>query len=126
MHATATTRSARTTCAAAMASTPSGSPRKRRSAPRSARVAGLDSPQENDMTRILVAASFLLAACAADTVGDPVGSVAAPIGAGTFEEVTGFGSNPGALKMFRYVPTPAPTGAAPLVVALHACSQGAL
>lgn len=39
-------------------------------------------------------------------------------------EVTGFGSNPGNLRMFKYVPAGLPT-AAPLVVALHGCAQGA-
>ena len=40
-------------------------------------------------------------------------------------EVTSFGSNPGALKMFQYVPTGLPAGA-PLVVAMHGCTQSAL
>lgn len=40
-------------------------------------------------------------------------------------EVTGFGSNPGALKMFRYAPAGLPAGR-PLVVALHGCTQNAL
>lgn len=39
-------------------------------------------------------------------------------------EVTGFGSNPGQLRMFRHVPAGLPSGA-PLVVALHGCSQTA-
>lgn len=39
-------------------------------------------------------------------------------------EVTGFGSNPGNLRMFKYVPTGLPAGA-PLVVALHGCAQSA-
>jgi poly(hydroxyalkanoate) depolymerase family esterase len=38
--------------------------------------------------------------------------------------VASFGSNPGNLKMYRYVPTGAPKGA-PLVVALHGCTQKA-
>jgi poly(3-hydroxybutyrate) depolymerase len=44
--------------------------------------------------------------------------------AGTITEVTGFGSNPGNLKMFKYVPDDLPTPA-PLVVALHGCLQNA-
>ncbi|MFD8573067.1 PHB depolymerase family esterase [Streptomyces sp. NPDC059639] len=40
------------------------------------------------------------------------------------QEVTGFGSNPGALKMFRYVPDGLPSGR-PVVVALHGCTQNA-
>src|SRR4051794_5162172 len=39
-------------------------------------------------------------------------------------EVTGFGSNPGALRMYSYVPSGLPAGA-PLVVALHGCTQSA-
>ncbi|SOD50898.1 extracellular catalytic domain type 1 short-chain-length polyhydroxyalkanoate depolymerase [Pseudoxanthomonas wuyuanensis] len=47
---------------------------------------------------------------------------AAPVLAQT--EVTGFGSNPGNLRMFKYVPPGLPAGA-PLVVALHGCAQSA-
>lgn len=47
---------------------------------------------------------------------------AAPASAQT--EVTGFGSNPGNLRMFKFVPTGLPVSA-PLVVALHGCSQSA-
>lgn len=39
-------------------------------------------------------------------------------------EVTGFGSNPGNLRMFKYVPPGLPANA-PLVVAMHGCSQNA-
>ncbi|MFL6140856.1 MAG: alpha/beta hydrolase family esterase [Labedaea sp.] len=45
-----------------------------------------------------------------------------PAAAATVTEVTGFGTNPGALRMFRYVPTGLPAGR-PLVVALHGCTQ---
>ncbi|MEC7521099.1 MAG: PHB depolymerase family esterase [Myxococcota bacterium] len=44
-------------------------------------------------------------------------------GAGTFERVTAFGANPGGLEMHRYVPSPAPSGPAPVVFALHGCTQ---
>jgi poly(hydroxyalkanoate) depolymerase family esterase len=44
--------------------------------------------------------------------------------AGTFQEVTGFGSNPGNLRMTTYIPDNLPP-AAPLVVALHGCTQSA-
>lgn len=44
--------------------------------------------------------------------------------AGRLEEVTGFGSNPGRLRMFRYVPPQLPKKA-PLVVVLHGCRQNA-
>lgn len=49
-------------------------------------------------------------------------SLATPAWAQT--EVTGFGSNPGNLRMFKYVPAGLPANA-PLVVALHGCSQSA-
>ncbi|WP_082578417.1 PHB depolymerase family esterase [Lysobacter sp. Root690] len=39
-------------------------------------------------------------------------------------EVTGFGSNPGNLRMFKYLPPDLPANA-PLVVAMHGCSQSA-
>lgn len=48
--------------------------------------------------------------------------VASPARAQT--EVTGFGSNPGNLRMFKYVPAGLPAGS-PLVVALHGCAQSA-
>ncbi|MGW0561553.1 extracellular catalytic domain type 1 short-chain-length polyhydroxyalkanoate depolymerase [Streptomyces sp. NPDC003016] len=44
--------------------------------------------------------------------------------AASLTEVTGFGTNPGNLRMFRYVPDGLPTGR-PLVVALHGCTQSA-
>ncbi|WP_093802808.1 PHB depolymerase family esterase [Streptomyces sp. Wb2n-11] len=44
--------------------------------------------------------------------------------AASLTEVTGFGTNPGNLRMFRYVPDGLPAGR-PLVVALHGCTQSA-
>ncbi|ONI91321.1 esterase [Saccharothrix sp. ALI-22-I] len=44
--------------------------------------------------------------------------------AASVTEVPAFGSNPGNLKMFRYVPDGLPAGR-PLVVVLHGCSQDA-
>jgi poly(hydroxyalkanoate) depolymerase family esterase len=44
--------------------------------------------------------------------------------AGTVVEVTNFGSNPGNLKMYRYVPTSL-ASPAPVVVAMHGCWQSA-
>ncbi len=43
---------------------------------------------------------------------------------GTYQQVTGFGSNPGNLAMYEYTPANLPPGA-PLVVALHGCTQTA-
>lgn len=49
-------------------------------------------------------------------------AASAPLSAQT--EVTGFGTNPGNLRMFKYVPAGLPADA-PLVVAMHGCSQTA-
>ncbi len=43
---------------------------------------------------------------------------------GRLQELTAFGANPGSLRMFVYVPEGLPR-LAPLVVALHGCSQSA-
>jgi poly(hydroxyalkanoate) depolymerase family esterase len=48
-----------------------------------------------------------------------------PASAATVSEVTGFGGNPGALRMFRYVPDGLPSGR-PIVVAMHGCTQDAV
>ncbi|MDT9701572.1 PHB depolymerase family esterase [Streptomyces sp. P17] len=47
-----------------------------------------------------------------------------PASAASPQEVTGFGTNPGALRMFRYVPDGLPAGR-PVVVAMHGCTQNA-
>ena len=44
--------------------------------------------------------------------------------AGTFAEVQGFGTNPGNLRMFTYVPDDL-AAPAPLVVVMHGCNQSA-
>lgn len=44
---------------------------------------------------------------------------------GGISEVTGFGSNPGALTMRLYTPRRVPAAGAPLVVVLHGCGQDA-
>jgi hypothetical protein len=44
--------------------------------------------------------------------------------AATLTQVTGFGSNPGALRMYSYVPDGLPAGR-PMIVALHGCTQSA-
>lgn len=54
--------------------------------------------------------------------GEPVGTTSSAVS--TLEQVTSFGSNPGNLQMFRYVPTTMPAHA-PLVVMLHGCTQTA-
>lgn len=50
--------------------------------------------------------------------------VSATPAAAAVEPVPSFGSNPGNLKMYRYVPAGLPTGR-PVVVALHGCTQNA-
>lgn len=66
----------------------------------------------------LAAAAVLTAVLAVTTGTAPMAAAA------SLEEVTGFGSNPGNLQMFRYVPNGLPAGR-PLVVALHGCTQSA-
>jgi poly(hydroxyalkanoate) depolymerase family esterase len=65
----------------------------------------------------------LTAACATEPRDDgpPVVSVSQAV---TLTQVTSFGSNPGALKMFQYVPAGLASGA-PLVVAMHGCTESA-
>src|ERR1044071_4879888 len=72
---------------------------------------------------VLPSASVLVlaSACAAPPDDPPVSGVAQAV---TLPEVTGFGSNPGALKMFTFVPSGLPSGA-PLVVVLHGCTESA-
>jgi poly(hydroxyalkanoate) depolymerase family esterase len=62
---------------------------------------------------LAVVAAVLLATVAAATPA-----------AAAVEPVPSFGSNPGNLKMYRYVPAGLPTGR-PVVVALHGCTQNA-
>ena len=49
---------------------------------------------------------------------------ASPAQAVTIHQVSSFGSNPGALNMYTYVPSSLPSNA-PLVVAMHGCTQSA-
>jgi poly(hydroxyalkanoate) depolymerase family esterase len=51
-------------------------------------------------------------------------ATASPGVAGSLIETTGFGSNPGNLRMFKYIPNNAQSSL-PLVVALHGCTQNA-
>ncbi|WP_447006736.1 extracellular catalytic domain type 1 short-chain-length polyhydroxyalkanoate depolymerase [Saccharothrix isguenensis] len=67
----------------------------------------------------LIAALAVLAVVALSAV-----STSRPARAATVQEVTGFGSNPGNLQMFRYVPTGL-GGGRPVVVAMHGCTQNA-
>ncbi|NOU30172.1 MAG: PHB depolymerase family esterase [Polyangiaceae bacterium] len=65
----------------------------------------------------------LIAACSAEApdatdLGRQTMALSAPV------EVTGFGSNPGALKMYKHVPAGLAANA-PLVLVLHGCTQGA-
>jgi poly(hydroxyalkanoate) depolymerase family esterase len=51
-------------------------------------------------------------------------AAASPAQAASLTQVTGFGSNPGSLNMYDYVPANLPPNA-PLVVAMHGCTQSA-
>jgi poly(hydroxyalkanoate) depolymerase family esterase len=76
-------------------------------------------PRQSATRRVTAHGAVLLLAAALSAV------VAAPVArAAAVEEVTGFGSNPGNLQMFRHVPGGFPAGR-PLVVALHGCTQAA-
>ena len=66
--------------------------------------------------RKLTSITLLLALCAGLTGIAP----AARAEPGVLTEVTGFGTNPGGLQMFEYVPEGLPPGA-PLVVVMHGC-----
>ena len=61
---------------------------------------------------------------AALVVAGSVVAVTAAAPAGSFGQVTGFGANPGNLSMYSYLPAGRPSNA-PLVVALHGCTQSA-
>ena len=77
--------------------------------------------------RLASSAAFALLAAASGMAGVAgLAATAAPAHAdsGTYQQVTGFGSNPGNLQMYEYVPAGLPSGA-PLVVALHGCTQSA-
>ena len=63
--------------------------------------------------------SIVLALLAGLLVGTTPAHAAAAI-----SQVTGFGTNPGALKMYRYQPDDLPAGR-PVVVAMHGCTQTA-
>jgi poly(hydroxyalkanoate) depolymerase family esterase len=70
--------------------------------------------------RVTAVLSALVIACAlmAFTSTKPAAAAAG------LTQVTNFGSNPGSLNMYSYIPTGLPSGA-PLVLALHGCSQSA-
>jgi poly(hydroxyalkanoate) depolymerase family esterase len=70
------------------------------------------------LQRLAAAVGGLLLATAA-AVG-----IGSPAQAATLTQVTSFGSNPGSLNMYTYVPANLPANA-PLVVAMHGCTQSA-
>lgn len=72
-------------------------------------------------TRLILLSLVTLSACGPieTPVPDPLGTHQAQLTA-----VTGFGSNPGGLNMYKYVPANVPPNA-PLVVAMHGCTQTA-
>src|SRR5262249_52300355 len=72
---------------------------------------------------LLLMLAMHTAACAADDEGQRPG-IGTSSEAASLTEVTGFGSNPGNLRMWEFVPPGLPTGA-PLVVALHGCTESA-
>jgi poly(hydroxyalkanoate) depolymerase family esterase len=73
------------------------------------------------MPRIL---RLILAAFAALAAAVAITTVSTPAYAATLTTVSSFGSNPGNLTMYSYRPDGLPSGA-PLVVAMHGCTQNA-
>lgn len=70
--------------------------------------------------RLLAALTTALAALAAPSLAQ----AEPPSTTAQLEPVTGFGSNPGALSMYRYAPDDLPADS-PVVVVLHGCTQSA-
>lgn len=70
-----------------------------------------------------VASTAVLGLLAA-TLSTTTAAQPAAAAAGGLQQVTGFGSNPGNLQMYAYTPAGLPANA-PLVVALHGCTQTA-
>ncbi|MFF8594996.1 PHB depolymerase family esterase [Streptomyces sp. NPDC015220] len=79
-------------------------------------------PASRRFRRHTALAAVLGALAAGLTALAPLAPAAAA--AGTLQQVTGFGSNPGNLTMYEYAPAGLPANA-PLVVALHGCTQSA-
>lgn len=76
-------------------------------------------------TRTLLGWTAALALAAATAVSAATGVIMAPrAAAASLQQVTSFGSNPGALTMWTYRPDTA-LSRSPLVVALHGCTQDA-
>ncbi len=79
------------------------------------------------MTRSRLLILLIFTACAGagdnDDDGDRPGIGTSSVAA-TLTEVTGFGSNPGNLRMWEFAPPGLPSGA-PLVVVLHGCTESA-
>ncbi|MFJ8431554.1 PHB depolymerase family esterase [Kitasatospora sp. NPDC094019] len=83
------------------------------------------------LAALLTAAALLLPSATSTAATTRLPAPAAPTAtgatgatSGTFQQVTGFGSNPGNLAMYTYAPAGLP-GGAPLVIALHGCTQTA-
>ncbi|MEU9758672.1 PHB depolymerase family esterase [Streptomyces sp. NPDC047987] len=79
------------------------------------------------LRRVASTAALALVAATLSTAATAPPASAAPATAavaGGLQQVTGFGTNPGNLQMFAYVPDGLPANA-PLVVALHGCAQSA-
>ena len=88
------------------------------SPPRAVAAAPARRPRRHPALAALLSVLALLAA------GLGVVASAAPASAAGLTQVTSFGSNPGNLAMYEYAPANLPAGA-PLVVALHGCTQSA-
>jgi poly(hydroxyalkanoate) depolymerase family esterase len=80
------------------------------------------SPRSHDVRSRIARRWTALAAGALLLVGGV--ATATPASAAGLTQVSSFGSNPGSLNMYSYVPAGLPSNA-PLVVAMHGCTQSA-
>ncbi|SEO68677.1 esterase, PHB depolymerase family [Actinacidiphila rubida] len=92
--------------------------RDHRASPPTPRPAPRRAPARRPALAAVLAVLALLAA------GLGVFASAAPASAAGLTQVSSFGSNPGNLAMYEYAPANLPAGA-PLVVAMHGCTQSA-
>ncbi len=76
------------------------------------------------LRRLAMTAALGLLAAGTGVAGTVAAAPPAAAASGTLTQVTSFGSNPGNLAMYEYAPANLPSGA-PLVVAMHGCTQTA-
>lgn len=76
------------------------------------------------LTAVVARLALVVALAAGAAQAGPAVATEAPAAGAALERVTAFGANPGNLAMYVYRPAALPVGA-PVVVALHGCTQSA-